>query len=50
MLADYERLLPEAARLVPASRTLPAHARSDQSQLMESILGRFGVPVPWSKI
>jgi glycosyltransferase involved in cell wall biosynthesis len=50
MLADYERLLPEAARAVPASRTLPAHARSDQSQLMESILGGFGVPVPWSKI
>jgi glycosyltransferase involved in cell wall biosynthesis len=50
MLEDYERLLPEAARAIPASSTLPAHARNDQSQVLEGILGEFGVPVPWSKI
>ena len=49
MLADYRRVLAEAADTPPPSPPLPAHLTGDGSRLMTRILGEVGVTIPWSK-
>ncbi len=48
MFEDYRRILPLAAATPAPDARLPAHLRCDDSGVMESILDRFGVPIPWS--
>jgi glycosyltransferase involved in cell wall biosynthesis len=50
MVDDYRRIMARAAARPAPETTLPAHLRSDASETLDTILGAFDVPLPWSKI
>jgi hypothetical protein len=50
MLEDYRAVLRRAAAAGMPAPALPAHLKTDRSELVETLLEPFGVSVPWSKI
>ena len=50
MVADYQRVLRQAASAPVLDVPLPAHLRDDRTGALAAMLAPFGVPAPWSKI